>query len=146
MALPTTKKIIQAISSYPGTEDVLDYTNAAILPPPEPTPGKSRREEPGTFRVVGSGIDYRGRPLPSDFVEGGKVVFVNADGISEVVLDPTGIIASIHLSNGETAWGKLAPVTFPFAILLYPALGFLLPWGAIRAMSWIGIGFCQPRT
>src|SRR5258706_3480824 len=146
MAMPIAKKVIQAVSSYSGKGDLLDYANGAILPPLLPTPGKHWWEEPGCYRIVGSGVDSRGRLLPSDFVEGGKIVFVNVDGISEVVMGPTGIIASIHQSNGETAWGNLSRVTFPLVPLLYPTLGFLLPWGTIRTMSWIGVGFFQtPR-
>jgi hypothetical protein len=29
--------------------------------------------------------------------------------------------------------------------LLYPILGFLLPWGSIRLLTWVGSGFVDPR-
>ena len=31
-----------------------------------------------------------------------------------------------------------------FSIVLFPVLGFFIPWGALHAIGWVGSGFSQP--
>ncbi len=40
----------------------------------------------------------------------------------------------VHRTDPPGLWRYLRVFTFP-------VLGFLIPWGAIRALTWIGVGF-----
>jgi hypothetical protein len=137
--LQTIRRQSEQERRYPGgseQRDVLEYANGKILPPPPSSPPKDSNAP----------IDFsQGRVLPDDWVNGDRVVSVNADGISDVLLDSAGAVASIHFTDGETVRKAEFPV-FPFAVFLYPILGFLVPWGAIRTMTWIEEGFFRPRT
>jgi hypothetical protein len=73
-------------------------------------------------------------------------VSVNLDGIKQVTVDKDGLISSIELSTGESVQRADPPALKAYLIpLLYPILGFLLPWGSIRLLTWVGGGFVEPR-
>jgi hypothetical protein len=56
-------------------------------------------------------------------------------------------IASIETTDGQTLYPTAAPGVWPcFLIAIFPVLGFFVPWGAIRAIGWVGTGFSQPTT
>ena len=74
-----------------------------------------------------------------------------ADPIKAVNADKTGAISSIELTTGERVHRE--PDTFKAHLALaaslllpfcYPVIGFLVPWGAIRACVWVGSGFFAP--
>jgi hypothetical protein len=66
----------------------------------------------------------------------------NKDRIDEVHFATGGSVASIHLSTGESVERTDAPHLWPFlALLVYPTLGFLIPWGSVRLLIWVGSGF-----
>jgi hypothetical protein len=75
------------------------------------------------------------------------------DGIKVVNADKNRAISSIELTTGERisrepdtfkAYLALAaPLILPFC---YPVIGFLVPWGTIRALVWVGSGFFAPPT
>jgi hypothetical protein len=51
-------------------------------------------------------------------------------------------IASITTENGETVYPSPAPGTWSYILIAnLPLLGFFIPWGAIRAIGWVGAGF-----
>jgi hypothetical protein len=69
----------------------------------------------------------------------------SGDGIDQFTIDPsTSTITSIQLSTGELL-SRTPPPTLAawIALPLYPLVGFLIPWGAIRALTWVGSGFFQ---
>jgi hypothetical protein len=69
-------------------------------------------------------------------------VGVAKDGIEEVTVDRTGRICSIELSTGESVQRVEPPSPKAYLLpLLYPFVGFLLPWGCIRVLTWVGSGF-----
>ena len=77
---------------------------------------------------------------------GGIVVAVNLAGIKHVTVNKSGLISSIELSTGEHIQRTDAPRAQTYVgILLYPVLGFLIPWGGIRILAWVGSGFFPPR-
>lgn len=86
--------------------------------------------------------------LPSDFFskDGNEIVHINANGIRDVMMDGKGVVKAIHLATGEWVEESVVPPPLrSYAILfLYPILGFVLPWGAIRILTWIGAGFFEP--
>jgi hypothetical protein len=75
----------------------------------------------------------------------GIVVAVNLAGIKQVTVNKTGLISSIELPTGAVIQRVDPPALRAYLIpLLYPVLGFLLPWGGIRVITWVGSGFFQP--
>jgi hypothetical protein len=82
------------------------------------------------------------------------VVTVSAiEGIQAVNVDGTGVVTSIQLTTGEwvhrepqTAKTRLTFLGHLLLLLLYPALGFLVPWGTIRTSAWVATGFSRPPT
>lgn len=51
-------------------------------------------------------------------------------------------IESIETGDGQTLYPTPAPAEWTyFLIALYPVLGFFIPWGAVRAIGWVGAGF-----
>jgi hypothetical protein len=69
-------------------------------------------------------------------------VEVNQDGIRDVTVDKTALISSIVLSSGESIPRVDAPtLSEVLAVLLYPIVGFLIPWGVVRVIVWLGAGF-----
>lgn len=75
-------------------------------------------------------------------VAGAIPVSVYLDGIKQVTVDKAGVVVSIELSKGESVQSVEPPAMKAYAVpLLYPILGFLLPWGGIRLLVWVGSGF-----
>ena len=51
-------------------------------------------------------------------------------------------IASIETLDGQTIYPTPAPSAWLYLLAaLFPLLGFLIPWGAVRAIGWVGAGF-----
>ena len=74
-------------------------------------------------------------------------ILVKIDGIDQVTVDQAGLITSIYLSTGESVERTDAPHIWAFLpLLFYPALGFLIPWGAVRVITWVGGGFFESRS
>lgn len=71
------------------------------------------------------------------------VVQVKEDGIKEVVLDEdTYGIQEIQLTSGEKIDRKSEPSEGMLATAFgLPLIGFLLPWGGLRALTWVATGF-----
>ena len=77
----------------------------------------------------------------------------NHESIKTVNADMAGAITSIQLTSGEwvhrepgTLKARLSLVSRLLVCLLYPAIGFLVPWGIIRILTWIGSGFLAPSS
>jgi hypothetical protein len=86
--------------------------------------------------------------LPREFFDkpGAMLVSVGLDGIRQVGVDKAGLVFSIEASTGAWANRTEAPALKAYVIpLLYPILGFLLPWGGIQILTWVGSGFAEPR-
>jgi len=64
-------------------------------------------------------------------------------GVERFTVEPsTGAITSIELSTGESIQRTDPPTLLAYmALPLYPLIGFMVPWGAIRLLTWIGAGF-----
>ena len=73
----------------------------------------------------------------------------NQDGILTADTDKAGAISSIQLATGE--WVHREPHTFKARLALvfpfcYPVVGFLVPWGTIKVLLWVGTGFIEARS
>jgi hypothetical protein len=67
---------------------------------------------------------------------------INVGEIDGATVDQNGRVLSIKLSTGEFIERTAAPpFTSYLALLLYPILGFLFPWGAVRLVTWVASGF-----
>jgi hypothetical protein len=70
---------------------------------------------------------------------------VNRDGIKAVAWNTDYEVYSIETLDGQTLCPTPAPAALLYLLVaLFPVLGFLIPWGAIRAIGWVGAGFAQP--
>ncbi len=68
----------------------------------------------------------------------------NSDGIRTVHFEDSEI-AAIKTSDGDIFYPTAATSAWLLLlIVLYPILGFLIPWGAVRAIGWVLAGFFQP--
>lgn len=57
--------------------------------------------------------------------------------------DPSGIY-SIQTDNDQTLYPTPAPSPWEYlSVTLLPILGFVIPWGLVRALGWVGSGFVQ---
>lgn len=75
-----------------------------------------------------------------------SVIQVNLNGIKQVTVDKTGSVLVIDLQNGEILQRTDAPhIGAYFGILVFPLLGLLVPWGAVRVLIWVGSGFFAER-
>ncbi len=67
---------------------------------------------------------------------------LNADGMKVIHWTENWAVASIETRDGQTLYPTPAPGAWAYAaIALLPLLGFFIPWGAVRAIGWVGAGF-----
>lgn len=53
-------------------------------------------------------------------------------------------VAFMEMEDGATLYPVDLPAPWQYGLVfLFPVLGFFVPWGAIRAVTWIGQGFFQ---
>lgn len=74
----------------------------------------------------------------------GWQVTVNSGGIGTITWGSNYTVQSIETTDGQTLYPTPSPGRWSyFLIVILPVLGFLIPWGAIRAIGWVGAGFVQ---
>jgi len=62
--------------------------------------------------------------------------------IRRIHFDETGRIDRIEKWNGETAYKTAAPSLGSYLIVpVFPLIGFLVPWGTIKTITWVVAGF-----
>jgi hypothetical protein len=134
MVLPTMQKI----AANPPSLEFSDVPTSFIpdtqkIPPPPPG---SIPVDPGTPSVIWShgGVSlFERHPL----LKG------NRDRINRADLGKSGTVTLIELSTGEVIRRIEPPslIRAYFVPFLYPFIGFLVPWGGIKTLTWIGAGF-----
>lgn len=66
------------------------------------------------------------------------------DGIKSVLWSKNLEVESIEKGDGEVVISAQQPSLWTyFLFLLFPVAGFVIPWGAIRAIAWVGYGFAE---
>jgi hypothetical protein len=83
-------------------------------------------------------LGFNGTPTQSDVGE------LDEDGIKTIHWDWTldNQIESIETQDGQTLYQTPAPTAWEYILVaLLPVLGFFIPWGAVRAIGWVGAGF-----
>lgn len=72
-------------------------------------------------------------PVPSE---------VDKSGIKAINWGQDFAVESIETQDGQTLYPTPAPSAWLYLLIaLFPVLGFFIPWGAIRAIGWVGAGF-----
>lgn len=67
---------------------------------------------------------------------------VNKGGIETINWSKGYMVLSIETDDGGTLYSTAAPAAWEYLlVVLFPILGFLIPWGAVRAIAWVGAGF-----
>jgi hypothetical protein len=67
---------------------------------------------------------------------------LHKDGIDTITWSRGCQIASITTEDGETVYPTPAPGAWSYVLIaILPLLGFFIPWGAVRAIGWVGAGF-----
>jgi hypothetical protein len=70
---------------------------------------------------------------------------VDKDGIKTIHWTKDNEIESIEAEDGQTLYPTPAPSAWLYLLIaLFPVLGFLIPWGVVRSVGWVGAGFVQP--
>jgi hypothetical protein len=92
---------------------------------------------------------------PPDFIPdlppGAKLVHlpskVNQGGIKSIHWTDDYGVESIETEDGQTLYPTPVPSAWVYLLAaLFPVLGFFIPWGAIRAIGWVGAGFMKSST
>lgn len=67
---------------------------------------------------------------------------VDKGGIKAIHWTKDNEIESIDTQDGRTLYPTPAPGLWSYVtIAVLPLLGFFIPWGAVRAIGWVGAGF-----
>lgn len=65
---------------------------------------------------------------------------VNKSGIETITWSRNLSVKSIETMDGRTLYPTPAPsLSMYLLIALFPALGFFVPWAAVRAIGWVGV-------
>jgi len=72
---------------------------------------------------------------------------VDKGGIKTIHWTKDNEIESIDTTDGQYLSPTPAPSASSYLLIaLFPILGFFIPWGAVRAIGWVGAGFvASPR-
>jgi hypothetical protein len=67
---------------------------------------------------------------------------VDKGGIKTIHWTKDNEIESIDTQDGHYLFPTPAPSASPYLLTaLFPIVGFFIPWGALRAIGWVGAGF-----
>jgi hypothetical protein len=72
---------------------------------------------------------------------------INEDGVKTVVWNKGYGVAWLVTEDGETLYPTPAPSVWAYlSVVVFPVFGFLIPWGVVKAVGWVTVGFSQPRA
>jgi hypothetical protein len=79
---------------------------------------------------------------PPGYAHEGSRPPVNEFGITGINWTQDCRAAMIYTDTGQVFYQELAPHAWEYLLIaVCPALGFFVPWGAVRAVGWVGVGF-----
>jgi MgtE-like protein len=53
-------------------------------------------------------------------------------------------VESIETEDGATLYPTPRPTLWPYLwAAIFPVLGFVIPWGSVRTLAWVGVGFFE---
>lgn len=69
---------------------------------------------------------------------------IDEGGIKKIYFGPNKDLKAIEKDDGATVYTTSSPPLSSYLLVLVPpVLGFLLPWGSLAVLTWIGTGFFQ---
>jgi len=69
---------------------------------------------------------------------------VNSGGIETIYWNKDYQVGLIQTDDGQNLFPAPAPSAWLYClIVLFPIFGFLIPWGAVRSIRWVGTGFAE---
>ena len=69
---------------------------------------------------------------------------VNKSGVKTVRWNKDLGVESIETEDGTTLYPTPVPTRWPYLLAaIFPVLGFAVPWGLVRALAWVGVGFFE---
>jgi len=129
----------------------------AIPPPPSGTIVRQHSAQPQAWNAQGNPIDpITGEQIKIDPQTGERILFdmstsipipsiVMKDGIRAIKWNHNYGVESIEMEDSQTLYSTPSPAAWTYLLVaLFPVLGFLIPWGTIRAIEWVVAGFVQP--
>jgi hypothetical protein len=120
------RKILKAWTPVQETPPKIDARTGERIQPNEQQTASPQQPQTDPYAAIAI-------PNPSD---------VNSGGIETINWSHDYGVASIKTEDGQTLYPTAAPsASLYLLILLFPLLGFILPWAAIRAIGWVGAGF-----
>jgi len=150
------RKILQAWTPAPGSPQQVDpETRQRIRKQPysDIPAGAVVVHDPGSQKTY---LDPKtGEPVQSEdpYASRGGVALdwstfihipseVNKGGVGTINWGTNYSVASIVTEDGQTLSPTPSPAAWQYlSIVLCPIFGFLIPWGAVRAIGWVGAGF-----
>ncbi len=131
----------QQLASMPIVQSELAAVNAAVAAKPkeEEPPGWKPVAPPKGYKFEGPWVYYSALAALSGSTDGWPV---GKDGIATLYFDNK-ILTAIEKDTGERFYDNTEPPSFSdyLEVIMLPIVGFLLPWGAISLLTWIGAGF-----
>jgi hypothetical protein len=87
-------------------------------------------------------LDDSGKPIPAKADHSGCSTEVDGGGIKTIHWTKDLRAKSIWTQDRTWLYPTAAPAAREYLLVaLFPILGFFIPWGAVRAIGWVGAGF-----
>lgn len=87
-------------------------------------------------------LDDNGNPIAAKADLTGCYTEMDRGGIKTIHWTKDLKAESIETDDGQTLYPTPAPGAWSYILVaVLPLLGFLLPWGVVRAIGWVGAGF-----
>lgn len=151
------RKILQAPDPYAGIAKPIyqiDPKTGERVQPGDQDPDVVKQDVPQHGRAklsdiqphTGNPWDRPGAPIQSNQADWGNAqpIFsqVNQGGITTINWGHDYEVASIETVDGDTLSPTPAPAAWEYLlVVLFPVAGFVIPWGVVRAIGWVGAGF-----
>jgi hypothetical protein len=111
-------------------------TAAPVKPPQYPDDNGNPIDAPSKTYLDDNGNPISGQTTSSDVGE------IDRDGIKTIRWTSDHKVESLETQDGQTLYPTPAPGAWScIMIAILPLLGFFIPWGAVRAIGWVGAGF-----
>ena len=96
----------------------------------------------GTQRWVSHGERDAAVQAGGVVIDDGETAALDENGIKTIRWDAGYEVGWIETQDGQTVYSMPAPSAGPYLLIaILPLLGFFVPWGAVRAIGWVGAGF-----
>ncbi len=111
-------------------------TPAPVKPPQSLDNSGNPIDAPSKTYLDDNGNPISGQTTSSDVGE------IDKDGIKTIRWTSDHQVGSLETQDGQTLYPTSAPGARSYILIaILPILGFFIPWGAVRAIAWVGAGF-----